>query len=111
MQIENSFPSTSSERIELAKKCLALISNIAGRGARSQNPEHIGYALQELTQVLFERTGNQERLFEPVDADQIGDLCPLHLELDFVDSFSQDMAASEQPVNFQILHLGKEQLS
>ena len=50
MQIENKFPSTNSERIELAKKCLALISNIAGRGARSQNPEHIGYALQELTQ-------------------------------------------------------------
>ena len=97
MQIENEndVPSTSSVRIELAKKCLALISDIAARGAHSLDPEHIGYALQELTQVLFERTGNQERLFEPVDADQIGDLPWLHSELDFVDSSSQDMAARE----------------
>ena len=64
-------------------------------GAHSQNPEHIGYALQELTQVLFERTGNQERLFEPVVADQIGDLYPLHSELHLVDSFSQNMAIDD----------------
>jgi hypothetical protein len=39
---------TSEDRIELAKKCLRLIGRIAERCARSQNPEIIGYALQEL---------------------------------------------------------------
>jgi hypothetical protein len=35
---------TSEDRIELAKKCLRLISRIAERCARSQNAEIIGYA-------------------------------------------------------------------
>ena len=91
---------TGSNNIELAKRCLALISDIAGRGACSQNPEHIGYALQELTQVLLERTGNNDRLFEPVPADQIHDLPWLHEELDFVDSLSQSMIASHHRCGF-----------
>ena len=57
MQTRQSIPTDGTERIQLAKKCLALISRIAARGACSQNPAHIGYALQELTQVLLERTG------------------------------------------------------
>jgi hypothetical protein len=62
---------TSEDHIELAKKCLRLIGRIAERGARSQNPANIGYVLQELSQVLLERTGTQDRIFEPVDADQL----------------------------------------
>jgi hypothetical protein len=85
---------TSSNNIELAKKCLTLIRDIAGSGACSQNPEYIGYALQELTQVLVERSGSNDRLFEPIPADEIRDLTWLHEELDFVDSCSQSMSAS-----------------
>ncbi len=48
------------DRIDTARNCLALISAIAARGASSPDPEHVGYALEELTQVLFERTGSQE---------------------------------------------------
>jgi hypothetical protein len=96
MESRDSDSVIGSNNINLAKKCLALISDIAGRGACSQNPEHIGYALQELTQVLVERTGSNDRLFEPVPADQINDLPSwLHEELDFVDSLSQSMAASK----------------
>ena len=85
---------TGSSNIELAKKCLSLISDIAGRGACSQSTEDIGYALQELTQVLVDRTGSSDRLFEPIPADEVRDLRSLHEELDLVDSFSQSMAAS-----------------
>ena len=94
---------TGSNNIELAKRCLALISDIAGRGACSQNPEHIGYALQELTQVLVERTGSSDRLFEPVPAHEIRDLPWLHEELDFVDSLSQSMMASHHSCGFLCL--------
>src|ERR1700736_6680961 len=89
-----------SNNIELARNCLALVSDIAGRGAYSQDPEQIGYALQELSQVLFERTGNEDRAFEPVSADQIGNLQWLHEELDFIHSLSQDMGASAHRCGF-----------
>ena len=81
--------------LELARKCLMLIRDIADRGARSQNAEHLGYALQELTQVLVERTGNEDRLFEPVPPDEIqaDDLQRLYAELDFVNSASENLAA------------------
>ena len=39
--------------IETARRCLTL-TNITARGARSANLENIGYALEELSQVLFE---------------------------------------------------------
>ena len=102
---------TSEDRIELAKKCLRLIGRIAERCARSQNPAIIGYALQELSQVLLERTGTQERVFEPVDADQIDDLTRLYGELDFVDVSSSDHMSRESTMGFQILTIEKEQLS
>ena len=102
---------TSEDRIELAKKCLRLISRIAERGARSQNPEIIGYALQELSQMLLERTGTQDRVFEPVRADQIDDLTRLYGELDFVDVISSDLISRESTVGFQILPIEKEHLS
>jgi hypothetical protein len=42
----------------------------------------------------LERTGNDERLFEPVSVEQINDLPKLYAELDFVDRCSQDLVAS-----------------
>jgi hypothetical protein len=91
MKHECVFPvAVSLDGIELARECLNLISEIATRGAWSHNPEHIGYALQELTQVLLERTGSDERQFEPIPADQIGGLHKLREELDFIHGCSQD---------------------
>lgn len=92
MQTRQNSSTGGGGNIELARKCLTLISQIATRGACSQDPNQIGYALQELTQVLLERTGSEERLFEPVPADQIPDLQWLHSELDFVESLSVSMA-------------------
>jgi hypothetical protein len=102
---------TSEARIELAKKCLRLIGRIAERCARSQNPEIIGYALQELSQVLLERTGTQDRVFEPVDADQLHDLSRLHTELDWVDGSLSDLMSRETPVRFEALPVGEERRS
>jgi len=83
-------------RIEKARACLGKIRDIADRGLRAVDPGNVGYALQELTQVLCERTGDEERYFEPVDADRIGDLDHLWEELDFVDGSSQDFEAGER---------------
>jgi hypothetical protein len=41
----------------------------------------VGYALQELSQVLLDRIGTGERQFEPVSADEIHDLPALYVEL------------------------------
>lgn len=86
----------SGIRIATAKECLSLISRIAGRGSSSNRPESISYALEELSQVLVERTGTEERVFEPVTADQIRDLDWLLDELGLVDSFSSSIEALEQ---------------
>ena len=102
---------TSEARIELAKTCLRIIGRIAERGARSQNPEIIGYAIQELSQVLLERTGTKDTIFEPVRADQINDLTWLYGELDFVDAISSDLIAPESMAGFAILPIRKEQMS
>jgi hypothetical protein len=80
--------------VEMARKCLGLIRDIADRGALSWDPDDVGYALQELSQVLLERTGTQDRIFEPVPAGEIEDLAALYVELDFVDTGSQSLFAS-----------------
>jgi hypothetical protein len=89
---------TESERlgqlqVEIARKCLGLIRDIAERGAASWDPAHIGYALQELSQVLLERTGTEDRKFEPAPANEIPGLDQLYLELQWVDGFSEEMSA------------------
>jgi hypothetical protein len=81
--------------IKLARKCLALIRDIAARGADSENPEHIGYALEELSQVLLERDGVEEMRFVPIPATEIANLEDLYDELAFVDSCSQSLAAED----------------
>jgi hypothetical protein len=76
---------------ELGRRCLALIRDIAERGASSWDPEQVGYALQELSQVLLERLGGEDIMFEPVSAGQLTGLAHLHEELLWVDGFSRDM--------------------
>jgi len=88
--------SGGSRNVEEAKQCLRLIRDIADRGASSWNPEHVGYALQELTQVLLERTGATERAFDPVPASELADLDALLEELDFVNSCSESMAIHDR---------------
>ena len=91
MKTENAIRN-GAYNMSMAKKCLELIRDIAERGARSNNPENVGYALQELTQVLFERTGSDDILFDPVSADKLSGLDKLYEELDYVDAGSQDFA-------------------
>jgi hypothetical protein len=83
----------SDTNVETARKCLGLIRDIAARGASSGDPEVIGYALQELSQVLLERTGTEERIFEPVPAGEIENLAALYEELEFVDHASEGLEA------------------
>jgi hypothetical protein len=75
----------------LARKCLQLIREIADRGASAGDDGQVVYALQELSQILFERTGDDARVFEVESAADLGDLSHLYEELLFVDGASQDM--------------------
>ncbi len=80
----------------LAKKALEMIRDIADRGASSWDPAVVGYTLQELSQVLYERTGAEDRVFDPVPAHQICDLRTLIEELEWVDSFLGEMCSSSR---------------
>ena len=87
----------SSTNLDLARKCLSLIRDIADRAAMSRGPqETVGYALQELSPVLLERTGTEDRIFEPVAAGEIPDLAALYVELEWVNGFSQEFCASHR---------------
>ena len=55
----------------------------------------MGYALQELRQVVVESAGAKDRLFEPVPADEIVDLEPLLTELEWVDGSLQDVCEKD----------------
>ena len=81
--------------METAKQCLRPIKDIAERGAASWDPADVGYALQELRQVLIETTGVRGRPYEPVPANEIADLHRLCGELEWVDHFSQDMCGKK----------------
>ena len=94
MKRTNAKPS-SRRTVEEAKQCLRLIRDIADRGASSWNPEHVGYALQELSQVLLERTGIQDRIFEPVPAGELDDLSHLLEELVFLPPGADFMAVAD----------------
>jgi hypothetical protein len=75
----------------LARKCLQLIRDIANRGVLAWDEGQVVYALQELSQVLCERAGYDDRVFEVESAAELGDLSHLYEELLFVDGASQDM--------------------
>jgi hypothetical protein len=75
---------------ELAKQCLELISRIAARGAEAHNPEHVRYALQELRQVLLERSGDDDRIFDVEISPPVDELRHLLGELAFVDGCSEE---------------------
>jgi len=86
----------SSINVKTARKCLGLIRDIANRGASSWDANVVGYALQELSQVLLERTGEDERSFEPVPAHEISGLDELRVELEWVDGFSREMSVGQR---------------
>jgi hypothetical protein len=98
-------------RVELARRCLALISNIANRGVSSENSANVGFALEELSQVLFERTGSEEVRFLPLPAEQISDLDVLFEDLSIIESTSQSLTAhalvSTHPAEAAILSVIK----
>jgi hypothetical protein len=77
--------------MEMAKQCLELIARIAARGAYAHNQEHFIYALQELRQVLLERSGSDERIFDPERLPPMDELRYLRGELAFMDSCSQEL--------------------
>ena len=56
----------SEARLARARECLALISGIAGRGARSQKPNVVWHALQSLTAELLVAIGVQEESLEVI---------------------------------------------
>ncbi len=89
----------SSDNVCRTRRCLALIRDIAGRGALASDPEHVGYALQELSQILLERTGVEERQFEPVSATSLAGLEMLQDELEFADGCLRDMARKDAQRN------------
>ena len=89
-------PKRGSRNVETARKCLGLIRDIADRGASSWDPNAVGYALQELSQVLLERTGTEDRLFEPVSADEIDNLAELYVELQFVEGCTQEWSVGHR---------------
>ena len=88
-------PIGGATQVDLARKCLLLIGDIAIRGACSLTPDHIGYALRGLSQLLVERNLSQDGVVEPNSAHQIHNLNWLHAELDVIDSFSQCMETAE----------------
>ena len=83
---------SSAANTDRTRKCLALIRDIAGRAAVSVDPQHVGYAIQELTQILLERTGVQKPYFLPVSAAELTDLDKLWEELDFANCYSEEAA-------------------
>ena len=85
----------SEDRLTLARQCLELVRQIAARGAICRDPHKVGYALQELTQVLVERTGTGERQFEPCSPEEIPDLERLYAELGIVSHFLESMSSSD----------------
>ena len=81
--------------LETARYCLRLIRDIADRGTASWDSADVGYALQELRQVLIETVGVEDRRYEPVPANEIADLDQLCAELQWVDQASRDMCGKK----------------
>jgi hypothetical protein len=81
--------------IETARYCLRLIRDIAERGSVSWDPVDVGYALQELRQILSESASVKNRRFEPLPANEIADLDRLCTELQWADQGSRDMCGKK----------------
>jgi hypothetical protein len=77
---------------ELGRRCLALIRDIADRGASSWDPELPGYLLQELRQALLKRLGCEDTTFPPVSAGLLTDLACLYEQLLWAHDLSRDIS-------------------
>jgi hypothetical protein len=78
-------------RVELARRCLGLIRDIADRGACAWDAEEAIYALMELRQVLSDPTGEEEQTIETRSAEEVSDAEDLYRELFFADCACRDM--------------------
>jgi hypothetical protein len=79
----------------MAKACLALVRDIADGGASSWSADHVGFVLQDLTQVLLEFAWTNDARFPPIWVWEMAVLSSLHLELQSMDQFSQGLAESD----------------
>ncbi len=90
-QVTNCQKARSAKNVDLARKCLGLVREIADRGASAWDPFEVAYALEELRQVLSEPIGFDERAFMPESATEIPDLEDLYRELFFADAGFRDL--------------------
>jgi hypothetical protein len=81
----------SAKNVDLARKCLGLVREIADRGAGASDPYEVAYALEELRQVLSEAVGFDEPAFMPESATEIPALEELYRELFFGDAGYRDL--------------------
>jgi hypothetical protein len=79
------------QNVKQARKCLELIRDIADCGASARDVGQVVYAIQELSQVLFERVGGDARAFHVESPADLEDLSHLYEELLFVSGLSEDM--------------------
>jgi len=93
----NKRKAVDSERLavmELAKKCLGRISDIASRGARSKDARCVGGALIFLSTTLSEYVAYREKLRAPGLRDWLPGLRDLDSELDIIDRLvAKDLAS------------------
>jgi hypothetical protein len=80
--------------LEVIRKCLTLISRIAARGACSADEQNVADTLMELTYALLEPRRSRDES-DAVLEQEMRDLDRIHKELDFIDSTSQNLTASD----------------
>jgi len=82
---------STSINMQLAQKCLMLISEFTYRCASSWDPVCFGYALQELGCKLVEREGVSDIWFYPLTVGEIPGLASLLAELELMNNVSKDL--------------------
>ena len=94
--LERRYGLSGAGNVELARACLRLIRDIAEMGANSWDPDHVGYALLELSQVLLERARTEDQTFTTCSASRLTGLKTLFEELAFVASRCDVRAISDR---------------
>ena len=80
--------------VELTKKCLERIREMAESGVQSSDALHVGHTLIYLTATLTEHATNQEEVEAPDLSDRIAGLHKLESELDMIERVLRDELAS-----------------
>jgi hypothetical protein len=84
-----------ADSTELARKCLRLIRDIAHAGSCAQSPNDVGTALEDVSQIIFERTGIKGQFFAPTSPDCIPDLHTLYDQLKPMEPLAQMWGTSK----------------